>query len=163
MRNNLYLALLSVLLLSGCMDYFTPAKPTINVYYIQDENKTNYPRVKTQGEHVSINTSPTYKEAPSKKIQLYFVYRDNCPACKQLKQVMRRSDIEAILNKDFEITRVNIRDKEALPKVWMHPFRTPTLYYMGTNQEELISSTHNMTARRFKATLLEAIQAQDLK
>lgn len=163
MRNSLYLLLLSVLLLSGCTDYFATPKPTINVYYIQDENRSNQPHVNTQGDHVSINTSPAYKEAPSKKIQLYFVYRDRCPACIQLKQVMKRDDIAAILDKEFEITRVNIRDKGALPKVWMRPFRTPTLYYLDKDKKELISSTHNMSARRFKATLLEAIEARDLK
>ena len=162
MKNNLYLALLAVLLLSGCMEYFSP-KPTINVYYIQDENKTNYPRVKTQGEHVSISTKPETAITNSKKIQLYFVYKEGCPACDQMKQHMRRDDIEAILDKDFEVTRVNIRDKGALPKVWMRPFRAPTLYFLDQKQEELISSIHNISARRFKATLKEAIEARELK
>ncbi len=161
MRNSLILILFA-LLLSGCMDFLTP-KPTINVYYVQDQNQSNYPRVKTEGRHVSISTASTYKERPSKKIQLYFVYKEHCPACEQLKQVMRREDIAVLLDKHFEITRVNIRDKEALPKVWMRPFRTPTLYYLDSEQKELISSTHNMSARRFKTTLLEAIEANKLK
>ncbi len=160
MRNNLYLALFTVLLLSGCMEYLAP-KPTVNVYYIQDNNKSNYPRVKTQGEHVSISSRP--EKSISKKIQLYFVYKDGCPACEQMKQTMRRDDIEVILDRDFEVTRVNIRDKAALPKVWMRPMRSPTLYFLDQKQEELISSIHNMSAHRFKETLKEAIEARDLK
>jgi thioredoxin-related protein len=162
MKNSLYLALLAVLLLSGCVEYFAP-KPTINVYYIQDENRTNYPRVKTQGEHVSISTKPEASITNSKKIQLYFVYKEGCPACEQMKQLMRRDDIETILDRDFEITRVNIRDKDALPKVWMRPFRAPTFYFLDQKQEELISSIHNMSAERFLTTLKEAVQARDPK
>jgi len=162
MKNNITLVLTTMLLLSGCMEYLTP-KPVVNVYYVQDTNQSNHPVVKTEDGHIAVTTADKVKKTPSKKVQLYFVYREKCPACEQLKQVMRRSDIAAILDKDFEITRVNIRDKSALPKVWMRPFRTPTLYYLDGRQEELISSTHNMSARRFRATLLEAIEARDLK
>ena len=160
MKNNL-LILAILLLASGCSSPFV--KPVVNVYYIQDANQSNQPTVKTQGRSVSISSRPEAAKNTSRKIQLYFVYRDGCPACEQMKQLMRRDDIEAILEKDFEITRVNIRDKEALPKVWMRPMRSPTLYFLDQKQEELISSIHNMSAHRFKETLKEAIEARDLK
>lgn len=162
MRNSIYLWLITPWLLSGCMEYLSP-KPTVNVYYVQDANQSNYPIVKETNGHISVSTANKVKATPSSKIQLYFVYREGCPACEQLTQVMHRGDITAILDRDFEITRVHIRDKDALPKVWMRPFRTPTVYFLDKKQEELISSIHNMSARRFKATLLEAIEARDLQ
>jgi len=162
MKNSIYLGLMTLWLLSGCMEYLTP-KPTINVYYLQDANQSNYPIVKATNSHISVSTANKVKATPSRKIQLYFVYREGCPACEQLTGVMHRADIAAILDRDFEITRVNIRDKDALPKIWMRPFRTPTVYFLNKKQEELISSIHNMSARRFKTTLLEAIEARDLK
>jgi len=160
MRNNLLLSLL-LLFVTACTNPFV--KPVVNVYYIQDANQSNQPTVKTQGDSISIRSRPEASKSISNKIQLYFVYKDGCPACEQMKQTMRRNDIEAILDRDFEITRVNIRDKAALPKVWMRPMRSPTLYFLDQKQEELISSIHNMSARRFKETLKEAIEARDLK
>lgn len=161
-KNSLYLGALSLWVFSGCMEYISP-KPTVNVYYMQDTNQSNYPVVEAKSRRISISTANKVKPSPSNKIPLYFVYREGCPACEQLTEVMHRADIRAILERDFEVVRVNIRDKYALPKVWMRPFRTPTVYFLNKKQEELISSIHNMSARRFKATLLEAIEARDLK
>ncbi len=160
MRNKLLLSLLRFFV-TACTNPLV--KPVVNVYYIQDANQSNQPTVKTQGDSISISSRPEASKSVSHKIQLYFVYKDGCPACEQMKQTMRRDDIEAILDRDFEITRVNIRDKAALPKVWMRPMRSPTLYFLNQKQEELISSIHNMSVRRFKETLKEAIEARDLE
>ncbi len=146
--------------LTGCMQYITP-KPVVNVYYIQDENRTNHPIVKTKGKSISVGTAKKDEALKSNKIQLYFVYREKCPACEQLKEIMRRDDIEKILEKDFEVIRIHIRDKYTLPKAWMRPFRTPTVYFLSSKQEELIPSIHNMNARRFKDKLLEALEERD--
>lgn len=162
MKNRFILTLVTFgIITTGC----SQLKPTININYIQqDLNQSQQPKIQVDENNINISSIPKrVANVSSNKIKMYFVYKDGCPACDFMKKAMRRDDIEAILDKDFEIIRVNIRDKYMLPKAWMRPFRSPTIYFMDKNQEELISSIHGMSARRFKQTLLEAIEARDLE
>ena len=110
-------------------------------------------------------TAPAvHADGSAKKIDLYAVYQDGCPACAMMKQSMKSTRVQDLLSKEFTVHIYDISQKESLPKVWMRPTYTPTLYFLDSNQKELISSTDRaMSPDRLLATLRSAVEARDLE
>jgi hypothetical protein len=134
----------------------------VNIYYVQPEsNSTIQPKVQTVGDRLHIRTIPREKSATRYKIPMYFVHKPFCPACKMMQEYMASPEIATLLTKEFKVIMVNIREKETLPKVWMRPTIAPTMYFLDNHQEELISSIHSMSKRKFLETLQEAVTIRD--
>lgn len=112
---------------------------------------------------VPSNIEPKTDIVTSQKIDIYAVYQDGCPACTMMKTSMRDPRVQSLLSSEFTVHTYDIRDKESLPKVWMRPVYTPTLYFLDRNQKELISSINAQTADQLLLTLNSAIEARDLK
>ena len=111
-------------------------------------------------------TSPALKTSASGKsrIDLYAVYQDGCPACAMLKQSMKDPRVQELLSREFTVYISDISDKESLPKAWMRPVYTPTLYFLDSNQKELISSTDKaMSPNQLLMILKSAVEARDLE
>jgi len=112
------------------------------------------------------STSPALKMSASGKsrIDLYAIYQDGCPACAMMKQSMKDPRVQELLSREFTVHISDISDKESLPKAWMRPVYTPTLYFLDSNQKELISSTDKaMSPDRLLMTLKSAVEARDLE
>ncbi len=159
MRNNLLL-LLSLLLWTACSTPFS--KPVVNIYYIQEANSTAKPKVKVKENHIEINPVEKKRPKTDQKINMYFVYKPFCPACEQMKRYMQTPEIAALLNKEFTVHMVNIREKDTLPKIWMRPTIAPSIFFLDQHNEELISGIHSMGKERFLETLKEAVKARNL-
>ena len=97
------------------------------------------------------------------KIQLYMIYKDRCPSCISMKAHMSRGEVKELLQKHFTIKMINIRDKNALPKIWMRTHTAPTLYFLNSNKSELVSSIHGVSYNTLLSTLKEAIAVANMK
>ncbi len=159
MKNSLFL-LLILFFYTACSTPFS--KPTINVYYIQEANSTVKPNVAVKGDQIRISTVEKKAKHPHTKIRMYFVFKSFCPACENMKKHMQSPEIATLLKREFTVTMVNIREKETLPKIWMRPTVAPSIFFLDSNNEELISGIHSMSEARFFQTLQEAVKARDL-
>ena len=102
-------------------------------------------------------------QATEKKIELYMIYKDRCPSCISMKAHMSRGEAKELLQKHFNIKMINIRDKNALPKIWMRTHTAPTLYFIDSAKSELVSSIHGVSYDTLLATLKEAIVVANMK
>ena len=102
-------------------------------------------------------------QATEKKIELYMIYKDRCPSCISMKSHMSRGEAKELLQKHFTIKMINIRDKNALPKIWMRTHTAPTLYFLDSAKNELVTSIHGVSYDTLLATLKETIVVANMK
>ena len=102
-------------------------------------------------------------QATEKKIELYMIYKDRCPSCASMKIHMSRGKVKELLQKYFTIKMIDIRDKNALPKIWMRTHTAPTIYFLDSAKNELVSSIHGVSYDTLLATLKEAIAVANMK
>ena len=70
------------------------------------------------------------------KITMLFVTQPSCPSCDKLEETMELSRPKALLNKYFNIKKVYLGEK--LPDGLVEPNGTPTVYFLGANNEILV-------------------------
>jgi hypothetical protein len=85
-----------------------------------------------------------------KKITLLFVTQPTCPSCDKLEETMQLPKPKALLENFFTIKKVNLG--EALPKGLIPPYGTPTVYFLGANNEVLVEP---MIGEKSETALME--------
>ena len=71
-----------------------------------------------------------------KKITLLFVTQPSCPSCERLEETMELPKPQELLKSYFEVKKVYLGEK--LPDGLMEPNGTPTVYFLGANNEVLV-------------------------
>ena len=108
--------------------------------------------------------SPTSEvKIGNNKIRMYVVYKHGCYACESMQRHMQTPEIRQLLEREFIIKRVNIRNKSSLPHAWMRPYSAPTIYFLDKDRKEIISSINSMSSSRFLQTLQEAVAVRDMR
>ncbi|MBN2721742.1 MAG: thioredoxin family protein [Campylobacterales bacterium] len=112
----------------------------------------------------SENVSSQSIKTVSGKINMIFVTQDGCGACERLKAVMQREAIKPILASKFNVIFIDISKAGVLPKGLEEPYGTPTLYFINSNNEQIIGPmVGGKDETNFKEVLDEAISAYDAK
>ena len=97
------------------------------------------------------------------KIRMYVIYKHGCYACESMQRHMQTQEIRQLLEREFIVKRVNIRNKSSLPHAWMRPYSAPTIYFLDKDRKEIISSINSMSSSRFLRTLQEAVAVRDMR
>jgi len=84
------------------------------------------------------------------KITMLFVTQELCPSCDKLEKTMEQPKAHKLLEKYFSIIKIDAN--EALPDTLPPPFGTPTVYFLGYNNELLIEP---MIGEKNETKLLE--------
>jgi len=122
----------------------------------------------TVNENKTATTSETASSQDIKtvsgKINMIFVTQNGCGACERLKAVMQRETIKPLLASRFNVIFIDISKAGGLPKGLEEPYGTPTLYFIDSNNEQLIGPMiGGKDETNFKDVLEEAISAYDAK
>ena len=70
------------------------------------------------------------------KITYLFLTQPSCPSCERLEENMELEKPKALLTKYFEVKKVYLGEK--LPDTVVEPNGTPTVYFLGANDEVLV-------------------------
>jgi len=70
------------------------------------------------------------------KINILFVTQPNCPSCDKLEKTMKLEKPKALLDKYFTIKKLYYGEK--IPDGLPSPNGTPTVYFLGANNEVLV-------------------------
>ena len=70
------------------------------------------------------------------KITMLFVTQPSCPSCDKLEETMELSKPKELLNKYFDLKKVYLGEK--LPDGLIAPNGTPTVYFLGADNEVLV-------------------------
>lgn len=70
------------------------------------------------------------------KITMLFVTQPNCPSCVKLEEVMQQKKPKKLIDNYFKIKKVYLGEK--LPDGLIPPNGTPTVYFLGSNDEVLV-------------------------
>jgi len=76
-----------------------------------------------------------------------------CPSCVQLEQTMQLSQPKNLLEKFFTIKKINLG--EELPLGLIPPNGTPTVYFLGAEDEALLEP---MVGEKNEETLMEFLE-----
>ena len=100
-------------------------------------------------------TFTTASAAPHPKIDLWFIYRNGCPACAQMEAKLRQPTITTILQRSYHIHRVERMEQDTLPKLSMHTHTFPTLIFLDPKGEEIVDRIHNVSVKELLRVLRE--------
>ena len=86
-------------------------------------------------------SSPEEKEKKEpivvpEKITYLFVTQPSCPSCDELERTMNLEKPKTLLSHYFNVKKVYLG--EPLPATLMEPNGTPTVYFLGANDEVLV-------------------------
>ena len=84
------------------------------------------------------------------KITYLFVTQPHCPSCKKLEEVMNLKKPKALLEKYFKVIKLYYGEK--LPDGLTLPNGTPTVYFLGADNEVLVEP---MVGEKSEERLLE--------
>jgi len=84
---------------------------------------------------------------------MLFITQPSCPSCAQLEQTMQLSKPKNLLENFFTIQRVNLG--EELPLGLIPPNGTPTVYFLGAEDEALIEP---MIGEKDEEALMEFLE-----
>jgi len=70
------------------------------------------------------------------KITMLFITQPNCSSCKKLEEVMQLEKPKQLIENYFEIKKVYLGEK--IPDNLIPPNGTPTVYFLGSNDEVLV-------------------------
>ncbi|CAA6805670.1 MAG: Unknown protein [uncultured Sulfurovum sp.] len=87
------------------------------------------------------------------KITMLFVTQPSCPSCDQLEEVMELSKPKALISKYFKIKKIYLGEK--LPDGLMEPNGTPTVYFLGSDNEVLVEP---IIGEKKEAALMEFLK-----
>ena len=79
---------------------------------------------------------PKEKVVVPEKITLLFVTQPSCPSCDKLEETMELAKPKKLLENYFNVKKVYLGEK--LPDGLMEPNGTPTVYFLGANDEVLV-------------------------
>ena len=103
------------------------------------------------------NSSDIKKDTVTKNepITIYFVHRNDCPACIYMDKVLKTPEVKSALNKGYKVVVVDINHQDLLPKRSMITGVTPTFYFVNGKGKEVAKPAHTMTVKEFLAKLKE--------
>jgi hypothetical protein len=78
----------------------------------------------------------TNKIKVPEKITMLFVTQPSCPSCDKLELTMKFEKPKELLSKYFDLKKVYLGEK--LPDGLVEPNGTPTVYFLGANNEVLV-------------------------
>jgi hypothetical protein len=87
------------------------------------------------------------------KITMLFVTQPSCPSCDNLEETMKLSKPKELLNKFFNLKKVYLGEK--LPDGLIEPNGTPTVYFLGSDNEILVEP---MVGEKKEQALLEFLE-----
>lgn len=87
------------------------------------------------------------------KITMLFVTQPSCPSCDDLEKTMTLSKPKKILQNYFNIKKVYLGEK--LPDGLVEPNGTPTVYFLGSDNEVLVEA---MVGEKKEKQLLEFLE-----
>jgi thiol-disulfide isomerase/thioredoxin len=87
------------------------------------------------------------------KITMLFVTQPSCPSCDKLEVTMQQSKPKELLNKYFNLKKVYLGEK--LPDGIMEPNGTPTVYFLGSDNEVLVEP---MVGEKEEQALMEFLE-----
>ncbi len=87
------------------------------------------------------------------KITLLFVTQPSCPSCDKLEVTMKLSKPKELLNKYFDLKKVYLGEK--LPDGLIAANGTPTVYFLGANNEMLVEP---MIGEKEEQALMEFLE-----
>jgi thioredoxin-related protein len=90
------------------------------------------------------------------KIDIWFVHRRGCLACKQMKARLVNPQVAKILRRSFRVHMVDAREQELLPDSSLRTRVYPTLYFLDSRGDEIVKSIHNITTLAFWKLLKRA-------
>lgn len=70
------------------------------------------------------------------RITMLFVTQPECPSCEKLEKVMRLEAPKKLIESYFEIKKVYLGEK--IPDNLIPPNGTPTIYFLGSDDEVLV-------------------------
>ena len=88
-----------------------------------------------------------------KKISMLFVTQPSCPSCDKLEETMELSTPKALISKYFNLKKIYLGEK--LPDGLIKPNGTPTVYFLGSNNEILVEP---MVGEKEEQGLLEYLE-----
>jgi hypothetical protein len=87
------------------------------------------------------------------KITMLFVTQPSCPSCDNLERTMTLSKPKALLQNYFNIKKVYLGEK--LPDGLVKPNGTPTVYFLGSENEVLVEA---MVGEKKEKQLMEFLE-----
>jgi hypothetical protein len=87
------------------------------------------------------------------EITLLFVTQPTCPSCDKLEKTMKLSKAKVLLEKYFTIKKVDLG--EELPSGLIPPNGTPTVYFLGAEDEALLEP---MVGEKSEEALMEFLE-----
>ena len=87
------------------------------------------------------------------KITMLFVTQPSCPSCDKLEATMALPKPKGLLNKFFDLKKVYLGEK--LPDGLVEPNGTPTVYFLGSENEVLVEA---MVGEKTEEGLLEFLE-----
>jgi len=87
------------------------------------------------------------------KITMLFVTQPSCPSCDKLEETMKLAKPKELLSKYFDFKKVYLGEK--LPDGLMEPNGTPTVYFLGANNEVLVEP---MVGEKEEQALMEFLE-----
>ena len=87
------------------------------------------------------------------KITMLFVTQPSCPSCDKLEETMKLTKPKELLSKYFDFKKVYLGEK--LPDGLMEPNGTPTVYFLGANNEVLVEP---MVGEKEEQALMEFLE-----
>ncbi len=87
------------------------------------------------------------------KIDVLFVTQPNCPSCEKLEETMKLEKPKVLLDNYFTIRKLYYGEK--IPDGLTPPNGTPTIYFLGANNELLIEP---MVGEKTEQALMEFLE-----
>ncbi|CAA6820917.1 MAG: Unknown protein [uncultured Sulfurovum sp.] len=87
------------------------------------------------------------------KITLLFVTQPSCPSCDKLEETMQLAKPKELLEKYFDFTKIYLGEK--LPDGLIEPNGTPTVYFLGSDNEVLVEP---MIGEKEEPALMEFLE-----
>ncbi len=88
-----------------------------------------------------------------KKITMLFVTQPSCPSCDKLEETMVLSKPKQLITNYFNLKKVYLGEK--LPDGLIEPNGTPTVYFLGANNEVLVEP---MVGEKSEQALIEFLE-----
>ena len=101
----------------------------------------------------SPDETETNKVEIPEKITMLFVTQPSCPSCDKLEVTMQLDKPKELLSKYFDLKRIYLGEK--LPDGLVQPNGTPTVYFLGANNEVLVEE---MIGEKTEQGLLEFLE-----
>lgn len=96
---------------------------------------------------------PKKEKVIPEKITMLFVTQPQCPSCERLEKVMQLKEPKQLIENYFRIKKIYLGEK--IPDGLIEPNGTPTVYFLGSNDEVLVEP---IIGEKDEAALMEFLE-----